>query len=208
MQKIAIFDFDGTIANSLPWFLSRINDVAKVWRFRNIQESEVENLRSLSTELILKSLGISGIKLPFVILYLKRLMNREAHLVKLFPEVSSLFNVLRKNEIKIIILSSNSLKNVKEILAENTHYIESYYCGAGLKSKEKHFKRVRRDYPHAHLLSIGDEPRDEEAARKVGINHLSVSWGYAAPSAFAEKKLIDNFNNLEMRILRYFDIES
>ena len=35
----------------------------------------------------------------------------------------------------------------------------------------------------AEVISIGDEVRDIEAARAVGIACGAVSWGYAAPAA-------------------------
>ena len=41
--KLAIFDFDGTLADSFPWFLGIINDVADKYRFRQIEDYEVES---------------------------------------------------------------------------------------------------------------------------------------------------------------------
>ena len=36
--KLAIFDFDGTLADSFAWFLSVINEVADRYGFRRIEE--------------------------------------------------------------------------------------------------------------------------------------------------------------------------
>jgi phosphoglycolate phosphatase len=41
----------------------------------------------------------------------------------------------------------------------------------------------RADVAPAEVISIGDEVRDIEAARAVGIACGAVSWGYAAPAA-------------------------
>ena len=111
-----IFDFDGTISNSFPWFLTRINHVARVMGFKEVHEEDRAKLRTWSTDDILKYLGISSLKLPFVVLYMKWLMNKETHQIQLFPQVATLFKVLQDHNIKIVILSSNSKKNVKMIL--------------------------------------------------------------------------------------------
>ena len=46
--KLAIFDFDGTLADTFPWFCSVINDVAVRYRFRQIDPAETDALRGLS----------------------------------------------------------------------------------------------------------------------------------------------------------------
>ena len=43
--SLAIFDLDGTLADSFPWFLRNVNDVADRFGFRRIEENDVEELR-------------------------------------------------------------------------------------------------------------------------------------------------------------------
>lgn len=205
---IVIFDFDGTVAHSFPWFLSRINQAAKILRFNEVKEEDVELLRGMSTNEILKFLNISSIKLPFVIFYFKWLMNKESQEIKLFHEVPELFKCLKEKKVKTIILSSNSVKNVTQILGETSLYVSEYYCGAGLRTKEKYFKKIKNKYPMGQLLSVGDEPRDWLAAQKSGITHLNVGWGYASKEAFIDSEVIESFEELKTRIFRYFNIES
>lgn len=208
MMKIVIFDFDGTLANSFPWFIKRINQVAEIFRFHKVTPGEIENLRAMSVDDILKYLGISLFKLPFIILYLKWLMRKEASEITLFEGVSSLFKVLHQHQIRIIVLSSNARKNVQLILGDLEPMVMAYYCGAGMRAKETHFKKIKKHYPSAQIISVGDEPRDLLAAQKSLVNHLNVSWGYATKEAFAEQEMIDSWPELEVRILRYFDIKS
>ena len=42
---LAIFDFDGTLADSAAWFRSRINQVAQRYGFRQVTDEELERLR-------------------------------------------------------------------------------------------------------------------------------------------------------------------
>ncbi|HLW57001.1 MAG TPA: HAD-IA family hydrolase [Bacteriovoracaceae bacterium] len=207
-MKIVVFDFDGTIANSFPWFLSRINHVAKVFRFNEVRPEDVPLLREMGVNEILNHLGISSLKLPFIIFYLKWLMMRESHQIELFPEVAGLLSSLHSRGIKIFILSSNSQKNVKLILKDKTALVTKYYCGAGLKKKDSYFKKIKNHFPDAELISVGDEPRDLMAANKAGILHFNVSWGYASKKVFGQTDVIDSFKGLEDRILRQFNMKS
>ena len=55
--SLAIFDLDGTLADSFPWFLRIINDIADRFCFRRVADDEIEALRHASTRKILSALG-------------------------------------------------------------------------------------------------------------------------------------------------------
>lgn len=207
-RKIIIFDFDGTLADSFPWFVGRLNHVARIFRFKEVGKEDIPKLRLMRTGEILSYLGISPFKLPWIIFYFRRLMNRESSLIKLFPQTKELLDILHKHEVGVFILSSNSEQNIKQILGASSGLIDAFYCGAGLKAKDRHFKKILRDYPDRQFLSVGDETRDYEAALKWNITHINVSWGYASKEAFEGRETVDSFAELEGRILRYFNIKS
>jgi phosphoglycolate phosphatase len=79
-------------------------------------------------------------------------------------------------------VTSNSEANVRRILGEdNSQMINEYACGASLFGKASKFHAVikRRGARADRTIAIGDEARDIEAARKVGLAVGAVSWGYA-----------------------------
>ena len=43
---LAIFDFDGTLGDSVGWFAEIVNQVAREFRFREVDAEEAERLRS------------------------------------------------------------------------------------------------------------------------------------------------------------------
>ena len=43
--RLAIFDFDGTLADSFPWVMGMMNEVADRFKFRRVEDHEVESLR-------------------------------------------------------------------------------------------------------------------------------------------------------------------
>jgi phosphoglycolate phosphatase len=43
--RLAIFDFDGTLADSFPLVIEMMNDVADRFSFRRVAEGELDELR-------------------------------------------------------------------------------------------------------------------------------------------------------------------
>src|SRR5688500_6105941 len=64
--QVAIVDFDGTLADSIYWFLGVINEVAGAYRFRRIKEQELPQLRTFDARRMLEHLGIPKWKLLLV----------------------------------------------------------------------------------------------------------------------------------------------
>ena len=55
--QLAIFDFDGTLANILPWFFSAVNRMAEKHGFKRIEDGEVDTLRGYNARQIVAHLG-------------------------------------------------------------------------------------------------------------------------------------------------------
>ena len=66
--SLAIFDLDGTLVDSFPWFLRTINDVSDRFGFRRVAHEDVERLRHASTREILDFLDVPLWKLPAIAL--------------------------------------------------------------------------------------------------------------------------------------------
>jgi phosphoglycolate phosphatase len=89
---------------------------------------------------------------------------------------------------RIAVVTSNSEENVRRVLGHrNAGLIDHYACGASIFGKPPKFRQVlRRSGVPAHkTICIGDEVRDAEAARSLGIPFAAVSWGYAKPELLA-----------------------
>ena len=71
-----IFDFDGTLADSFPWFASVLNDVARRWGFRTIAEGEDAVLRHMHASEIFRHLQVPNWKVPMIAADLRRRMSR------------------------------------------------------------------------------------------------------------------------------------
>lgn len=179
---LAIFDFDGTLADSAAWFRSTINHVAQRYGFRQITDAELEELRGQRTLDIIRYLGVPAWKIPFIARYMRLLVARDAHLIGLFDGVDTLLAWLAERDVTIAIVTSNSEANVRRILGkDNSRWIRDYACGASLLGKASKFHAVikRQGTSADRTIAIGDEDRDIEAARKAGLAAGAVSWGYS-----------------------------
>ena len=179
---LAIFDFDGTLADSAAWFRLTINDVAQRYGFRQITDAELEELRGQRTIDIIRYLEVPIWKIPFIARYMRQLVARDAHLIGLFQGVDTLLSGLADSDVVIAIVTSNSEANVRRILGEdNSRRIRDYACGASLLGKASKFHAVikRQGVSAERTIAIGDEARDVDAARKAGLTAGAVSWGYA-----------------------------
>jgi phosphoglycolate phosphatase len=188
--KLVIFDFDGTLADSFPWFLGVLNDVADKYGFRRIEDHEVELLRQVETRKLIEYLKIPFWKMPLIARYMRKRMGQDVAAVTLFPGISRMLEALESAGLELAVVTSNSEANVRTVLgAENAGRIKYYACETDLLGKTAKIKKVlRRSNINAQeTICIGDELRDADAARAAAAKFGAVVWGYAAPSALSSK---------------------
>ncbi len=204
--KLAIFDFDGTLADSLPWFQEVINGVAVRYGFRTVEESEIEALRRCDAREIMRRLEVPMWKLPMIGRHMKAMMARDIGRITLFAGVDAMLRDLAERGVTLAVVSSNAEANVRRVLGpENAALIGCYECGAAIFGKRSKFAKVLRrcGVGPAEAICIGDEIRDLEAARAAGIDFGGVTWGYATADALAARKptlLFDRIGDVAARI--------
>ena len=186
--RLIIFDFDGTLSDSGEWFLTVIDQLAERFRFRSVGRDEIETLRGRSNREVIRHLGIPAWKLPLISRHVRGLVARDADKIRLFPDTPRLLETLTDMGFKLAIVTSNAEENARAILgAENAARISWWECGSGLFGKARKFRRVlrRSGFARHEVLAIGDETRDIEAAKRVGVRSAAVLWGYANRDALA-----------------------
>jgi phosphoglycolate phosphatase len=184
--KLVIFDFDGTLADSLPWFSRVLNDVADRYRFKRVAAHEEDMLRAMDPRTLMRHLGIPAWRLPLIVRYMRKRKSQELDQTHLFDGVDRTLRRLVDAGIATALVSSNIEPNVRTILGpENASLIRYFECGASLFGKASHFRKVlrRSGTPAGDAICIGDELRDLEAAQKVGIAFGAVTWGFSTAEA-------------------------
>jgi phosphoglycolate phosphatase len=183
--SLVIFDLDGTLVDSFPWFLRNVNDVADRFGFRKVAEHEIEDLRHKPAREILRLLGIPLWKLPRIARHMQRMMAEDAVSAPLFDGAAEVLRALASAGHRLALVTSNSEANAREKLGDSATLFAHFACGTSIFGKAAKFRRVLKQARVAasETLAIGDETRDIEAARAAGIACGAVTWGYAAPSA-------------------------
>jgi phosphoglycolate phosphatase len=187
---LVIFDFDGTLSDSFPWFLRDANQLAEENELPRLDPAEMDHLRTLNAREILKRLKIPFWRLPFFLKRVQRLMAERVHEISLFPGVPEMLQRLHAAGIIVALVTSNSQANAQAILGpECSAAISHYHGGVAIFGKRQKFRQVLRNtrFQPQQAISIGDELRDLDAARAEGIPFGAVSWGYTRPEGFAGK---------------------
>jgi phosphoglycolate phosphatase len=178
--RLAIFDSDGTLADTLPWMRGIFNELAEEHGFRRVEPGDYERFRDLHGTGLLRALGLPLWKLPRVVSSMRRRMSEHTGTLSLFPGISAVLTRLAASGVQLAIVSSNSRENVERVLGvSNAKLIAHFACGASVLGKAAELREVirRSAVPRSQAIYIGDEIRDAEAARKVGIAFGAVTWG-------------------------------
>jgi phosphoglycolate phosphatase len=174
------FDFDGTLADTFPWFVNTINEAVDKYRFKRFDRNNTDALRGLDMKQIMLNHEIPFWKLPFIVRHMQSLMKRDIADIPLFPGVEHALHDLSEKGATLAIVTSNSHENVLKVLGPEIAERFSYFEGASLFGKKAKLHKIlakSQIAPEAAIL-IGDEIRDAQAAMAAGISFGAVTWGY------------------------------
>lgn len=187
--RLLILDFDGTLADSWPWFLGALDETADRFGLPRIDAARAEALRGQPTGEILRSLGIRPWQVPRIAAHLRRRV-LDAPPPPLFPGIGDLLPRLAARGITLAIASSNTEAQIARTLGADLLALVPHRAPeAGLFGKAAKLRRILRatGIPPAQAMAIGDEVRDIEAARGAGIAIGAVAWGYATRDLLAAR---------------------
>ena len=189
--KLAIFDFDGTLGDTMGWMLDASDSMADKFGFQKIDRSQLDTLRHLSAREMMKLHRLPTLKLPMIAAHFHTLMAQDAGSIRMFEGAPETLRSLHAAGVKLAVVSSNAEANIRVVLGEELGgLISQFACGATIFGKASKFRRVLKVLGVAprDAISIGDEIRDLDAAREVGLATGVVCWGYTAPDALRAQK--------------------
>lgn len=175
-----IFDFDGTLVNSLLAVVGAYNRQAKKYNLRQIKISDVNALRGRTLKEMIDYLGTPWLRLPFIFNYIRKELSNNIATLPLYSGVADILKELKKQQHTIGILTSNSSVNIQQHFQEK-HSIDFdfIYAGSSIFGKGKLLKKaIKKEHlAKQDSIYIGDEVRDIIAARHCGIRSGVVTWG-------------------------------
>ncbi len=178
--RLAVFDSDGTLADTLPWVRSVYNDVARGHGLRTFSPEEFEQHRGLHGSSLLDAAGVPLWKLPLLVRDIRRRMAAHGGPLLPFPGVPAMLRDLRAAGFQLAVVSSNSRRNVERILGPDLVPLFALFdCGASMFGKASKLRAVLRrlGVTGGEAVYLGDELRDAEAARDAGLRFAAVTWG-------------------------------
>lgn len=180
LKPAIIFDFDGTIADTFKISIGIFERMTK--RNETFSDAEIEHLRGLTGLHVLQELHIKPWLVPFMLIRGRSMMRRSLPTIAVFEGMKPLVAELYQSGVPLFITSSNSTSNIMEFLREQgmDKYFVRIYGNVGIFGKARVLRRVisGNQLDPAHVTYIGDETRDIEAAKHVGIRSISVTWGF------------------------------
>ncbi len=207
-RPFAIFDFDGTIADSFAESLLAYNRVAPRLRLRPIEDAEIPALRRMNAGQLLQSLGVPMWKLPRLVIAARADLHDHFHSVKPVPGIAAALDKLARAECHLAIVTSNSEENVRNFLVRHAiDGFETVVAGASVFGKGTRLKRLLRGAraSRARAVYVGDTVPDIRAAREAGTAAVAVTWGFNDKLPLAAESpdvLAESADDLAPAILR------
>lgn len=180
-KRLLIFDFDGTIADTLPVAVHIVNALGDEFGFRQVLAEEFVELKHKSIKELMEMSGLSWYQLPLFVKRARDLFKERLVEVNPILGMPEILVALHKRGYRMGILTSNTEEGVSHFLKMNeVHLFEFIYAPDSIFGKAKVIKKIMKNYelPASALAMIGDEVRDIEAAQKVGIQSVGVTWGF------------------------------
>jgi phosphoglycolate phosphatase len=176
MIKAIVFDFDGTLVDSLPIVVKAVNVLAK--KYGHAEIKNVSKLRNKSLRIIIRQdFHLSMFDVPKYAREVKLLIRKDMKKVRIFPEIKVILKKISK-QYQIGILTSNSEETVRSVL-KNEHF-DFIFSNSSIFGKAIVLKRLLKEHNlnKDEIIYVGDETRDIEACKKIGVKCIAVTWGY------------------------------
>ncbi len=184
-KKVAIFDFDGTIADTIPTtqnMAALFNQFADDLGFtQRVTKKDVAIFREKSLREIISMLHIRFYKLPFILRKVQKGMREDLENAKPIVGIKGVLAALKEHGYTLGILSSSRQELVEKFLQKNNLlYFDFMSTGSSLFGKHKKIQKLlkKNHFSKEETIYIGDEIRDIEAMKKVGIHMIAATWGF------------------------------
>lgn len=185
-MKIFCFDFDGTIADTLPIIVRKTNHLLKKSGEEEISDDFLRKLREEGIEEIFLEMKIPLYKLFFLYLRIRKEINHDISKLTVKEEVRETIKKIKDEGNTVGILTSNSKENVEAFLEKNNLNFFDFINTSGVLGKEREIKKLKRK--GGIFIYIGDEVRDIRAGKKAKVKTVAVLWGLSSKKALLRER--------------------
>lgn len=202
----AIFDFDGTLADTIGLVMRIYNEHAHSFSAETVEPSELQELRKLGYRRALKAKHLKWHHLPKLVAFIRKEMRQHMGEVQPYPGIVELLHGLKKRGVTIGVLTSNDQALVQEFFeVHNFPTFDFVVSEHTIFGKDKALVKIcnRHALDRREVIYIGDEPRDVIASKKAGITAIGVAWGLGGRAMLESSRptmLVDTMSDLDSAI--------
>ena len=187
-----VFDFDGTLADSRQAAIGLYNAVAQRKGYGALTPENLAELSTLSVLQRCERLRVPIYRLPALMLEVSRGFRDVMHTVEFQPGMRELLGALRARGLRLLIVSTNAAENIQAFLRRHgvEDQVDEVLCSRRIFGKGRLLRSLmkRTGLRPEQLVYVGDEHRDVEACREVGVRVVAVRWGVDAESRLREAR--------------------
>lgn len=191
MIKNIIFDFDGVLADTLPFAVKSAMEINSELKLLSAEKINPEEFRAMDMQEFINKFKISKIKLLMFVFKYRSKLNKEIENMPTFNDLKSTLSDLKSRNIKLGIVTSNQRNIVMKFLKHNDlDLFDFVFSTLSLFHKEKMILSSLKKFKlnKEETIYVGDETRDIQAARAAGLKVASVTWGYNLESLLVKYK--------------------
>ena len=179
--KTIIFDFDGTICDSLDFTIFEISKITHKVKIELTREEIKKMVKNESFSALIKQFKVHKFMLVFMIWKLQKALGKKVTSFDLFPGIKTMLHELFRDH-ELHILTANSKSNVEKFLKK--HELKKYFSKITSRANpfdkshaiKTHIKKNR--LKQSQTVYIGDELSDLKACNKIRQKIISVTWGF------------------------------
>jgi phosphoglycolate phosphatase-like HAD superfamily hydrolase len=183
-----LFDFDGTVAHTLPLLLKIFNSVAPQYDLPQISKNQVPLLRQKSLKQLMAEYKVPVWRAAQLARDVRDRLRSEIATAPVVTDLPLVLKQLHHDGHRLGIVTSNSTEIVNSFLNKHTlSMFEFVYSDTSLFGKHRVITKclARQHLAKDDTYYVGDEVRDVEATHRVGLPMIAVSWGFNAAEALA-----------------------
>ena len=191
MVKAVLFDFDGTIANTIPAIREGVNNTMRLFGYPEHSDADIlsfinHGARELVRQAMPKDLQADNAQIDLVLqAYNEQYGLVYDHTKTAYDGIPELLASLHSEGYKVGVLSNKQDEFVKKLCRQvllPSSYDSAHGVGVGQPTKPDpylpHLVAKELGVSPLDCVMVGDSDVDIRTAENASMHHIGVSWGY------------------------------